>query len=473
MRPLVAIAPALALASAVAWTTTAAAPAAISPQRVVSASDLDLSGFALAMNPSGTRSAVVQTGTRGSRTQLLTRLGRGRSFGSSQRLDDVRTRPGNGGFTLITSPRVSVAPDGGAVAAWLITTVARRDAQPYYRVRVALAADGQRFGRAHTLVSASQGRVELTGLVAGRRGLAVVSWRRGERTLAAVRRGSTGFGEHQTIAGSTDYGSPVALALSPGGAVVAGWSSVTAPTAQAAVLRVDGRRFGSSRIVSAPGESARFGRAVAGPGGAGVAWSLATRFGDRANGTLRFARLRDAGGFATPVTLAGVGADGAPHVALPKLGVLTAWRHYTTVTEPGDNDSLSDSRIAAAASWVAGATPQRLTEPPALARRPVVAALADRALIAWQQAPGSDAGSPLFLAVATAGGWQPTATISPDPSELGSGLRVTRLYDDEGYGAVDPALAAGARSALVGWITRVPRTSETSHGELRVATYTP
>jgi len=473
MRPLLRIAPVLALASAVAWTTTATAPAAISPQRVVSASDLDLSGFALAMNPSGARSAVVQTGTRGSRTQLLTRLGRGRSFGSSQRLDDVRSRPGNGGFVLITSPRVSVAPDGGAVAAWLITTVARRDAQPSYRVRVAIAPDGERFGRARTLLSSSRSRVELTGLIAGRRGLAVVSWRRGPWTLVAVRRGSKGFGAHQRVAGSTDYGSPVTLALSPGGSVVAGWSTADAPTAQAAVLRAGGRRFGAARTVSAPGEAARFGRAVAGPGGAGVAWSVATRFGDAANRALRFARLSSATGFAAPVTLADVDASGGPQVALPRLGVLTAWRHYSTETEPGDNDSLSASRIAAAASWAGGAAPRRLSEPPALARRPAVAALSDRALIAWQQAPGSDEGSPLYLAVAGAGGWQPTQTISPDPSAQGSGLTGTQLYDDEAYSSLDPAIVAGSRSALLGWMTREATSSQSSRGQLRVVTYTP
>ena len=310
MRPLLHVAPALALAAIVACTAPAAAPAAISPQRAVSGSELDLSDFSIAINPAGARSAVVLTGARGSRTQVLTRLGRGRSFGPSQRLDDAAHASRQRRLRAVNAPKVSVAPDGGAVAAWLITTVPRPDAQPSYRVRVAIAPDGARFGRAHTLVSATTGRVELTGLIAGRRGLAVVSWRRGERTLAAVRRGSKGFGSHQAIAGGTDYGSPVTLALSPGGAVVAGWSSVQAPTAQAAILRAGGRRFGTARTVSAPGESARFGRAVAGPGGAGVAWSLATRFGDPANGTLRFARLRSADGFAAPVTLAGAGADG-------------------------------------------------------------------------------------------------------------------------------------------------------------------
>ena len=153
--------------------------------------------------------------------------------------------------------------------------------------------------------------------------------------------------------------------------------------------------------------------------------------------------------------------------------MLTAWRHYTTVTEPGDNDSFSASRIAAAASWLGGAAPRRLTEPPALAHRPAVAALSDRALIAWRQAPGGDAGSPVYLAVAGADGWQPTQTIAPDPAALGTGLKVTRMYDDEGDGTINPALAAGGRSALVAWITRVPRTSDSSHGQLRVATYTP
>lgn len=473
MRPILRIAPALVVASVVAWTTTAAAPAAISPQLVVSAPELDLTGFSLAMNPSGTRSAVVQTGRRGARTQLLTRLGRGRSFGASQRLDDVRMRPGNGGFVLIKQPRASVSPDGSAVAAWLVTTVARRDGQPRYRLRFAIAPDGERFGRAHTLLSSARSQVELTGLLAGRRGLVVISWKRGQRVFVAVRRGARGFGAHQPIASDSDYGAPPTLALSPGGSVVIGWSPVAQPAAQAAILRAGALRFGPAQTVSAPGEPAYLARAVAGPGGAGVAWSLSGPFGLPARGTLRFARLGAGAGFAPPVTLADVHADGGPQVALPKLGVFTAWRHYTSVTEPGDNDMFSASRVAAAASWVGGAAPRRLSEPPALAHRPAVAALADRALIAWQQEPGSDVASPVHLAVAGADGWQPTQTIAADPSALGSGLKVTRMYDDERYSELDPALVAGSASALLAWTTREATSAESSHGQLRVVTYTP
>lgn len=467
---------ALTLALACGWAPTAS-QATVSAPRIATASALDVEGFAIAMNPSGDRSAVVAEGvvrgTRGRRTQLVARFGRVRSLARGRTLENLRPGSGAGASVGISAPQVAVAPDGGAVAGWIVTTVTRRDGQPSYRLRVATAPDGRSFGRPRTLLTSARSQLELTAIVAGRGGLAVLGWRRGNRVEVAVRRNGR-FARPQRLSASSAYGVPPSLASAPGGAVVAAWSPAEGSAARAAVLPARARRFNRALSLSAPGEPANHARAAGGPGGAGVAWTVASPIGSPARGTLRFARLRTAAGtFAAPVTLADADASGGPHVAIPRVGIATAWRHLTIVSEAGDNDYIRTSRLAAAASWLNRAAPRRLSEPPALAARPALAALGDRALIAWEQTPAYNLGTPIRVAVAGPDGWLPTETIAPQGPPQGPASRVSGIDDDERPSATDLRVAAGRRSALLAWITYVPAPDGNPLGRVHVASYAP
>lgn len=425
------------------------------------------------MNPAGARFAVALVGERGTRVQVLTRLGRGERLQAVRRLEDLRGRNSRGGFVRISDPMTAVARDGDAIAAWIVTTVARRDGQPSYRLRVSTTSSNGSFRRPRTLVSSRSSQLALFGVVAGRRGRAVVGWLRGNRVEVVLRRGSR-IGAPRVIGSSRDFDGPPQLAMSTSGAAIAAWTPARGSAAMASVLRATGRRFGRARRVSSAGEPTAYARAVAGPGGAGVAWTAAAPSTDPASGVLRLARLRTgAGTFAAPVTIAGLDTDGAPHVALPRLGVVTAWRQFTTHTEPGDTDSITASRLEASASWVAGAAPRRLSEPPALALRPVPAALGDRALVAWREAPEYNVGTPVRLAVATGEGWQPTVTLPLDEPVQGPPSRNFGIDAGERRSANDLAIAAGARSALLAWVTHTSSSDGHATGRLRIAAYRP
>ena len=110
---------ALTLVGLVAATT---AQAAVSAPAWVSGIELDATRFAVALNPSGDRSALVYggpvPGSRSGRTMLYAQLGQGRRFSSSQRLEDLRRGTGARAEVRLNAVRISVAPDGGAVAAW-------------------------------------------------------------------------------------------------------------------------------------------------------------------------------------------------------------------------------------------------------------------------------------------------------------------------------------------------------------------
>ena len=173
------------------------------------------------------------------------------------------------------------------------------------------------------------------------------------------------------------------------------------------------------------------------------------------------------------MTLASVGADGAPHVALPRLGVATTWRHTSITSEPGDTDSITASRLAAAASWLDGASPRRLSEPPSLAFRPVLAALGDRALVAWMEAPEYNVGTPVRLAVATARGWQGTVTLPLGEPAQGPPTLSFGIDDDERRRANALSIAAGSRVALLGWVTTRRASDGEAVSRLRLAAYRP
>jgi len=465
------VVPALTLVAALGCAAAAPAQATVSPSSLVSAADFRVDDFSIAMNPAGERSAVTLVGERGTRLQVLARLGRGDSLRPGRRLEDLRARSGSGGYARFSDPVTAVAPDGAAIAAWIVTTVASRDGQPSYRLRVSTASPNGSFGSPRTLMSSRSSQLTLTGAVAHRGRRAVLSWLRGNRVEVAVRSGSR-FGTPRTIGSSRDYDGPPQLAISAGGTAVAAWSPTQGSAAMASVLRPTGRRFGVARSVSAPGERTAYARAVAGPGGTGVAWTVEAPSAIPAAGVLRFARMRTAAGtFAAPATLASLDTDGAPHVALPRLGVTTAWRQFTTHTEPGDTDSITASRLDGASSWLGGAAPKRLSEPRSLALRPVLAALGDRALVAWLEAPEFNVGTPVRLAVATAGGWQPTVTLPLDEPREGPPSRTFGIDAGERRSARDLAIAAGGRGALLGWVTSRQASDGSVSARLRIAAY--
>jgi len=470
----------VALLAATVLAGSAAAPtasAAVTPPRTVSGAGLSVQHFALAMNPSGERSAVAYEGlvrgSRGRRTQLFARVGRSRSLGPRQELDELRSGPGVRAQGAISDVRIAVAPDGAVVVAWVVTTVERRNGPVQRSVRYAGAPANGRFGRAQTALQPPRNStVGLAGLVTGRGGLAVVLLERGNRVEVLVRRGARArFAKPQRIGGGTAFEAPPSLALSPGGVVVAAWTEQRDTTAHAAVLRRSGRRFGTARMVSPAREPTAFGRAVAGPGGAGVAWKLSAS----PSRLTRFARLRSATGtFAPAVTVADDNLSGAPHVALPRLGIGTAWRQYEVVTEPGDNDFLRNSRLFATASWLAGAGRKSLSQLPALALRPALAALSDRALIAWEEAPAYEDSPRVRLAVAGPDGWEPTATLAPVGPVSPRTRPETSILGDERPGGADLAIAAGHRDALLAFLTFTQTEGDDGLvGALHVAGYRP
>jgi hypothetical protein len=173
------------------------------------------------------------------------------------------------------------------------------------------------------------------------------------------------------------------------------------------------------------------------------------------------------------VTIAGDGANGAPAIAIPRLGITTAWRRYDVRTEPGDSDYFVNSRLAATASWIRDPGSRALSQLPALAVRPVLAALADRALVAWRDAPASEPGTRMRFAVAGPRGWQPTVTLAPDGSQPQFQTRPsTGIVDDE-YAENALSLAAGRRSALLAWTSYIAQEDGNMLGRVRVASYRP
>lgn len=452
-----------------------AAKGAVSPSTTASVAGLSVEHFGIAMNPSGVRSAVafegLIRGSRGRRTQLFARLGRGRSFASNQELDDLRSGPGIRAQGTISDVRVAVSPEGAAVVGWIVTTVAKRDGPVRRQVRVATAPTGTRFGRPQTvLVGSPNSTLYLAGLVAGDRGLTVLCLERGNRVEVLVRRrAGARFAARQQIGGATPFEAPPTLALAPDGKVLAAWTSQVDGTAKGSVLRRRGLRFGPARTVSVPGEPTGFARAVAGPGGAGVAWRQTAP-----NTSVRFARLRAADrSFAAPVTVADVRIGGAAHVALPRPGIAAAWRNYEVITEPGDNDYFRNPMLSATAPWLGANGPRALSVLPALALRPALAALPDRALIAWEEVAAHETGTRIRVAAAAANGWQPTQTVTPGEPAQPRTRPTTSVLGDERPRGGDLAIAAGRSSAVLAFLTSTTGSDSELFSSLRVAGYRP
>lgn len=465
--------------AAITGSAVAVAPAAVSPTLVESSSRLGIESFAVAISPAGERSALAYAGavrgSRRSKLKLRAKLGRGRRFTAGQQLEHLRRGTGDRADVRIDDVKVAVSPDGVAVAAWIVKTARRDFSRSVTRVRIATAQPGGRFGRPRTPLRTTAPSLSLNALVAGRDGLVVLSLLRDDAVEVLVGRGGR-FGARQRIGTSTLYVTPPTLALAPTGAVIAAWSPTFGSAAQAAILPQRARRFLATHPISGPGLPASHARAVAGPGGAGVAWTSGSPFDAPSSpGSVRFARLRtDAAAFAAPVALADVSISGAPAVGIARPGVAGAWRHYGVRTEPGDSDFFVNSRVAASASWIAGPTPRRLSELPALALRPVVAALPDRVLIAWREAPvGLRATRRIRLAVAGPDGWLPTAGPQHGgPADVQT-TPTTGIIDDERPSGGDLSIAAGSSGALLAWLS-VTRTSDgEAIDRLRVASYRP
>ena len=464
-------------AAVVVWLfSAAAAQGALSRPVSASALDVDAAPSAVAMNPVGERSALVYAGpiVRSSvgRVVLVARLGRGRRFSHVQRLENRRRGTGNRARVEFSDVRVSVAPDGGAVAVWLLRTATRTYAHPLYRLRVARALPGHRFGRPRTALRTTR-PYDVSGLVAGRGGLAVVALRRDERAQVLVGRRGRPLGRPRDLGASIVYAAPPSLALSSRGIVLAAWSPGVASIARVALLAPDAARFGAARTLSETGESASYAAAVAGPGGAGVAWTTHAMalFPTPDSGRVRFARLSSTGTFAAPATLADVTITGVGQVALPRGGAAATWRTYIDKTFPGDSDYYVDSQLFAHAALTGDPATRTLSQLPAAAFRPVVAALGSRALIVWREAAVTTIGTRIRLSAARPGGWAPTATVADGGIDIQT-TPETGIVEDE-HPASDPSIAAGHTSALVTWTALVRRAGGERLHRVRLATYHP
>jgi hypothetical protein len=256
---------------------------------------------------------------------------------------------------------------------------------------------------------------------------------------AAVRTRGRGFGAAQRL-GTVGFASsaPPSLALAPSGAVVTAWMlrGSEGASVRAATLRPGARRFGTARLISGTDDADDVGL-FAGPGGAAVTWSNH----HPATGTLmplRMARLRRDGTLGTPQTFAlvergpqALEVDGL-QLGFPLAGPVAAWQVFNDISEAGDGnkDQTRIDTMIGRGSNVFHA-PQTRTAPGVATGLPVVAALADRMLLAWPERVGADTWH-LQLAAHPAGGdWGPTRTF------------------DDLNGSI--AMAASRSSALVLW----------------------
>jgi hypothetical protein len=449
---------------------------AISSPIPASGIELDATSFAVAMSPSSDRSALAYAGpvvrSRTGRALVFALLGHGRSFSKSRLLEDLRRGSGARAELRLSAVNVSVAPDGAAVAAWVVTTATRRFEHVTYRLRVARAAPGARFGRPRTALTTRR-PFELGGLVAGREGLAVLALHRDERVQVLVGRRGGRLSAPQDLGASTVYVAAPSLALASSGIVLAAWSPTLGSTAQAAILAPGHRRFAPARSVSAAGEVASYAGTVAGPSGAGVAWTTYSvqSMPSPVAGRVRFARLSSAGEFQAPATLADVTISGAGQVALPRGGAVTTWRRYIDKTVPGDSDYFVDSQLFARSLLSPDTTPRALSELPAAAFRPVIGAVGRRALVAWREAPVLTAGSRLRLAVAGPDGWEPTVTLGSDGRDVDTTPETGIVEDERPSG--DLAIAAGRGSALIAWLARVRVAGGRTQQRVRLVSYRP
>jgi hypothetical protein len=419
----------------------------LSPGRPVTPPGTIVDDFSLATSPAGGRVALLYAAQAGGGTgqQLLfARLGLGRNLGPVRRLEDRRSDSGRRQVTVFSS-RVAVSSDNAAVAAW----VARGREAGRDQLRVAIAPRGRGFGPAQTLARVRGRRgyvpsVTVTGLVAGAHGRVVVAWSLGgpgkPSMHAAVRTPGRGFGAPQRL-GTVGFASsvPPALALAPSGAVLTAWmlrGSDDRASVRAATLRPGGRRFGASQLVSGADDADDVGL-FAGPGGAAVTWSNRRPAAGRLM-PLRMARVRRDGTLGAPQTFAlvergpqSLEVDGL-QLGFPLAGPVAAWQVFNDISEAGDGNkdqTRIDTMIGRGANVFHA--PQTRTAPGVQTGLPVVAALADRMLLAWPERVGADTWHLRLAAHPSGGDWGPTRTFADLDGSI--------------------AMAASRRSALVLW----------------------
>ncbi len=451
------------LAVAAAALGTAAAHAdSLSPARTVTPPGVVVCDHVVATSPVGGRTAVLYeagTGCGGEPTRLFARLGRGRNLGPPLELEQ-RIVQGHG-FRIATSgAQVAVAPDGGAVAAW----VARGREAGLDHLRVAIAPPRRRFGRPRTLarVRFRPGfvpQIQVAGVAAGSRGRTVVTWSLRPRDTdvgslrAAVRPARRGFGRSQRL-GTTSlvFSSRPSLAMAASGAVVAAWRPTAKPTAVVATLRPRARRFGATRRISGA-DSAEQVRATAGPGGVAVSWRDDRRVAGRRI-RLRVASLRRDGTFTAPHSIARVDSAGGslevdgPFLAVPGSGPVAAWQVFRDISEAGDG-RVDQTRVEVGAfDDPTVLSPIAVSEPGRITGVPAIGATADRTLVAWPES--TPTGHRLRLAVRIPGEGRPTAQTFAETD-----------------GSI--SIAASRSSALVLWQSF----GSAGRGPLQLAVYRP
>jgi hypothetical protein len=389
-----------------------AAPHAVSPAgMLVQQSDLAAGGG---------RAVVLMAGI----DRLLARVVDGRRIGPAQRL------AGNA-----FDPQVAVGRDGTAVAAWV----------DHGRLRVALAAPGRRFGRARTLVRGVQ--LLLGGVGVTPAGRAVVAWRQGNVPTAliraAVRPPGRPFGRPRTL-GDSQY--PPALAVAPAGTVIASWLTTARlpapgeppsfegnPRLLASTLPASAASFTAPVELAGILDYAGEPQALAGPGGAAVAW--------RQMAVKRIAFLT-ADGRLMPVVPLATGPVyeelGDPlALGLTRGGRTVAlWRDLRT--RSAEDLTVTSAQVEASIRRADGsfAPEEQLSAPGRIAGAFAAAAVGDETVAAWSEHRG--AGARLRVArLGARGPWSARRTVS-------SGASIGRVVH----------AAAQERRAVLAWVQR-------------------
>ncbi|HWH10801.1 MAG TPA: hypothetical protein VG165_06705 [Solirubrobacteraceae bacterium] len=344
--------------------------------------------------------------------QIDARLGQtGGSWGATQTLS-----------TSGSGPLAAVGSDSVAAVAWA-TLGAKRSNTIY----VSIARAGHSFGRA-VRVTSGVGVGGPTGLEVQPDGRVVVVWVRGIPTPAAQPyRENVDFGLiapgaqtlHTGLAGIAGRGSPTAALTADGTVLVASPTVLQLPGSgapdgnqqgQVVTLSPGAQVFTSlPEIFAVPGDAnaeADGLAAVAGPGGAGVAFSAE---GIQPN-LLELAPMLPSGFFGPPVAAASIDISSGlvgyagPVLALPGDGAQIAAFELEQLDSPTDEAVVSAQIMAAVrpSGAAAFAAPTRLSGPPGVPSAPVSASAGGSTVVLWGQSTGCH--QQVYASVRPAGG---------------------------------------------------------------------
>lgn len=386
---------------------------------------------AATISPAHVRFPQVAVNAKGRTVVAWERLSHGR-FTVEARIGEAPTRLGSvrGLARIGYRPLVAVGADGTAAVEWTVPGPGRAT-----RVRVAIARPGRGFGRART-VEQRKGNVWPTAIAIQPGGRVVAVWQRSSSRLAyALGLPGHRFGGGRALA-TTGSITRNSIAVDPrdGTVLVAYGTALRAapPTnTQAAVraLTPAAQAFSDPVVLSALGIAGEaLPIAVAGPGGAGVGYTVSAGVPG-----LRFARRAADGSWAPPQTIAVSGA-----------GTFSAG---LGVTLPADG--------AAVAAWTADTDPYEpmglpLGRQPFMAVAPAGAAFGTRQPLAPAGRRFSDpsvaaAGGEAFVATAEQHGQVLLATRSAGAATFGALLTLTRKGDG------DVQLAAAGSQVLAAY----------------------